>query len=98
MSRYTCDDVLQFYSLPTMTVAATCWALACLLVLVPGEPHRCQAQSDSTPQRPGSSPLARTTDFLQRLADARVFSGAVALQKGGSIVFNGGYGYAMEVD
>ena len=83
--------------LPTMTFAATCWALACLSVLVPRLPHHCQAQYDSTRQSSVSSPVGRTTKFLQRLADARVFSGTVALQKGGSIVFNEGYGYAMEV-
>ena len=85
-----------------MTIAVMCWALAALLVLVPGAPGRCLAQSDrnssvSTHQGAASSPLVRTTDLLQRLADARVFSGTVAVQKGGSIVFNGGYGYALEV-
>ena len=85
-----------------MTVAATSWALAFLFVLVPVDQACCLAQtglnsSTSTHQGAPSSPLVRMTDFLQRLADARVFSGTIALQMGGSIIFNRGYGYAMEV-
>ena len=50
-----------------------------------------------TAQKTEPNALNKTVDLLQRLADARVFSGTVAVQKGGSIVFSGGYGYAMEV-
>lgn len=85
-----------------MSTAATCWALAYLILLAPGASHLCLAQSESnstvsTGYKTVSSPSDRTTDFLQRLADARVFSGTVAVQRGGSIAFNEGYGYAMEV-
>ena len=85
-----------------MATAARWWALAYLILLAPGAVHRCLAQPQasstiSTGQKTISSPSDRTAEFLQRLADARVFSGAVAVQRGGSIVFNKGYGYAVEV-
>lgn len=85
-----------------MSTAAKCRALAYLTILTLAPLHRCLAQSEadstgSTGRKAVASPSNRTTDFLQRLADARVFSGTVAVQRGGSVVFNRGYGYAVEV-
>ena len=90
------------FTLPTMSVIALWCTLACFFMLTPGVLHHCLAQPNSatsmpTAQKTESYALNRTVDLLQRLADARVFSGTVAIQKGGSIVFSGGYGYAVEV-
>ena len=44
------------------------------------------------------SAINETQALLQQLADAKVFSGVVAVQKAGTLVYTGGYGYAVEVN
>ena len=44
-----------------------------------------------------ASAINQTEALLQQLADARLFSGAVAVLKAGTIVYARGYGQAVEV-
>lgn len=45
-----------------------------------------------------ASAMNETEALLQQLAISRIFSGAVAVKKAGTLVYAGGYGYAVEVD
>ena len=41
--------------------------------------------------------IQQTSRFLQQLADARLLSGSVAVQKNGQLVYSDGFGWASEV-
>ena len=41
--------------------------------------------------------ILQTSRFLQQLADAKVLSGSVAVQKDGQLVYSDGFGWASEV-
>ena len=41
--------------------------------------------------------IHETQTVMQQLAGGRVYSGAVAVQKAGSIVYSEGFGYALQV-
>lgn len=41
--------------------------------------------------------IHETQSVMRQLAGGRVFSGAVAVQKAGSIVYSEGFGYALQV-
>ena len=41
--------------------------------------------------------IQQTNRFLQQLADARILSGSVAVQKDGQLVYSDGFGWASEV-
>ena len=41
--------------------------------------------------------IQQTNQFLQQLADARILSGSVAVQKNGHLVYSNGFGWASEV-
>ena len=41
--------------------------------------------------------IQQTSRFLRQLADAKVLSGSVAVQKNGQLVYSDGFGWASEV-
>ena len=55
------------------------------------------ATDNTTTNSTYADAIQQTSRFLQQLADAKVLSGSVAVQKNGQLVYSDGFGWASEV-
>ena len=68
-----------------------------ILVLVCLSLARINAANNTAANSTYADTIQQTSRFLQQLADAKLLSGSVAVQKNGQLVYSDGFGWASEV-